>query len=98
MLALPEPPADPLPISRRNFVELCHRLTAEDEKVFEQLWRRLGLSIDWSQTYQTIGTNSQRVSQLAATGCEAPHPLRQAMVTASLACQLVRQAAPSAPC
>ncbi|MDO8732046.1 MAG: valine--tRNA ligase [Actinomycetota bacterium] len=63
-------PAEPdakqqLPISRRNFIELCERLTVEDEVVFEHLWRRLGLSIDWTQTYQTIGANSQRVSQLA---------------------------------
>ncbi len=54
-----------VPISRRNFVELCERLTVEDEVAFEELWRRMGLSIDWSQTYQTIDTNAQRVSQLA---------------------------------
>src|SRR5450631_2577109 len=35
-----------VPISRGNFVELCARLTAEDEVAFEQLWRRLGLSVD----------------------------------------------------
>ncbi|HVE63581.1 MAG TPA: class I tRNA ligase family protein, partial [Mycobacteriales bacterium] len=52
-------------ISRRNFVELCLRLTAEDEKTFESLWRRLGLSVDWSQTYTTIGPESQRASQRA---------------------------------
>ena len=46
---------DQVPISRRNFVELCERLTVEDEAQFEVLWRRLGLSVDWSQTYQTIG-------------------------------------------
>jgi len=54
-----------IPISRKNFVELCERLTVEDEVVFEELWRRMGLSIDWSQTYQTIDGNAQRVSQLA---------------------------------
>ena len=37
----------PRSISRRNFVELCERLTAEDEKAFEDLWRALGLSVDW---------------------------------------------------
>jgi valyl-tRNA synthetase len=52
-------------ISRRNFVELCEQLTAEDEKAFEQLWRQLGLSVDWSMTYTTIGRHAQRVSQLA---------------------------------
>ena len=50
----PKPGKNQLPISRRNFVELCERLTIEDEKVFEQLWRRLGLSVDWSHNYQTI--------------------------------------------
>ncbi|MFP7695892.1 valine--tRNA ligase [Trueperella sp. LYQ143] len=57
--------ADQKPISRRNFIELCHRLTQEDEKQFEALWRYLGLSVDWAQTYQTIGTKAQRVTQLA---------------------------------
>ena len=64
-----EPPEEPgknqLPISRRNFVELCERLTVEDEKVFEQLWRRLGLSVDWSHHYQTIDATAQRASQRA---------------------------------
>jgi valyl-tRNA synthetase len=52
-------------VSRPNFVELCHRLTAEDEQAFEDLWRRLGLSVDWSRTYTTIGKTAQRASQRA---------------------------------
>jgi valyl-tRNA synthetase len=60
-----EPPDPPISISRRNFVELCHGLTAEDEKVFEDLWRTLGLSVDWTQTYATIDLHSQRTSQKA---------------------------------
>src|SRR5215212_6811193 len=39
-----EPPKPPLAISRPNFIELCERLTAADEHVFEALFRRLGLS------------------------------------------------------
>jgi valyl-tRNA synthetase len=57
--------ADQKPISRRNFIELCERLTAEDEKQFEALWRTLGLSVDWTQSYRTIGDDSIRASQLA---------------------------------
>jgi valyl-tRNA synthetase len=57
--------ADQKPISRRNFIELCARLTIEDEKQFEALWRDLGLSVDWKQTYRTIGDESLFVSQLA---------------------------------
>ena len=51
----PEKPGkQPISISRPNFIELCNRLTAEDEKAFEHLWRHLGLSVDWSMTYATI--------------------------------------------
>ena len=57
--------ADQIPIGRRNFIELCERLTTEDEKHFENLWRQLGLSVDWAQTYQTISPASQAVSQKA---------------------------------
>ncbi len=56
---------DQVPISRKNFIELCEKLTAQDEKQFEALWRSLGLSIDWSQTYHTIGEHPQRVAQKA---------------------------------
>jgi valyl-tRNA synthetase len=52
-------------VSRPNFIELCNRLTAEDEKAFEHLWRYLGLSVDWSRTYATIDRRAQRVSQTA---------------------------------
>ena len=48
-----EPPSKPdpkrqVPISRRNFVELCTLQTIEDEKAYESLWRRMGLSYDWT--------------------------------------------------
>ena len=60
----PEKPGKhPLSVSRPNFIELCNRLTAEDEKAFEHLWRRLGLSVDWTRTYATIDRAAQRVSQ-----------------------------------
>jgi valyl-tRNA synthetase len=57
--------ADQLPISRRNFIELCEKLTIEDEKQFEDVWRALGLSVDWTQTYRTISNQSITTSQLA---------------------------------
>jgi len=64
-----EPPAEPrsppIAVSRPNFVELCERLTVDDERAFEELWRRLGLSVDWSMTYTTIGEVARRVSQRA---------------------------------
>ncbi len=64
------PPEKPDPkkqvsISRPNFIELCERLVVEDEQVFESLWRTLGLSVDWSQHYTTIGPKAQVASQRA---------------------------------
>lgn len=64
------PPEKPDPkrqvaVSRPNFVALCEQLVEEDEQVFEALWRRLGLSVDWSQTYTTIGRTAQTVGQRA---------------------------------
>ena len=57
--------ADQLPVSRRNFIELCETLTIEDEKQFEDVFRQLGLSVDWTQTYRTISDDSIRQSQLS---------------------------------
>jgi valyl-tRNA synthetase len=63
--APPAEPSDdePVAVSRPNFVELCLQLTDSDEQVFEALWRKLGLSVDWSMTYTTIGERARRISQ-----------------------------------
>ena len=61
---LPEEPGkDDVPVSRPNFIALCHELTAEDEQAFEDLWRRVGLSVDWGRGYATIDDRSRRASQ-----------------------------------
>ncbi|OFR86400.1 valine--tRNA ligase [Micrococcus sp. HMSC067E09] len=52
-------------VSRKNFIELCEELAVEDEKVFEDLFTRLGLSVDWDMTYRTIDDVSRAVSQRA---------------------------------
>lgn len=63
------PPASPgpdqVPVSRRNFVDLCQRLTDLDEQAFEDVWRRLGLSVDWSTQYRTVEAASRAISQRA---------------------------------
>ncbi len=68
-----QPPAEPsgkepVSISRPNFVELCLRLTGTDEQAFEALWRTLGISVDWSMTYTTVGPLAQRISQRSFLG------------------------------
>src|ERR671917_2215928 len=59
------PSRQPIAVSRPNFVELCSQLTMEDEQAFEAVFRRLGLSVDWSLTYATIGERARRASQRA---------------------------------
>ena len=60
-----QPAKPPISVSRPNFIELCDRLTKDDERIFEQLWKTLGLSVDWAMTYATISKRAQGVSQLA---------------------------------
>ena len=65
-----EAPAKPdprrqVPVSRRNFVGLCHDLTRIDERTFEDLWLRVGLSVDWSHLYTTISDDAVAVAQRA---------------------------------
>jgi valyl-tRNA synthetase len=59
---------EPVSVSRPNFVELCLQLTESDEQAFEELWRTLGLSVDWSMTYTTIGPLARRISQRSFLG------------------------------
>lgn len=53
----------PRVVSRKNFIELCQRVTEEDEQAFMTLWKRVGLSVDWRQQYATIGQHCRIVAQ-----------------------------------
>ena len=52
-------------IGRRAFIGKCLEVSEEEEKNYEALWQRLGLSIDWRYTYRTIDELSRRTSQLS---------------------------------
>lgn len=52
-------------VSRQNFIEACEQITKEDEVAFENTWKKLGLSVDWSLIYTTIGSHCRRISQLS---------------------------------
>ena len=52
-------------ISRQNFIHLCNQMTVEDEKVFKELWSRIGLSVDWSLEYATINQHCRKISQIS---------------------------------
>ncbi len=64
----PDPAAlkgPPRVVSRRKFIELCARVTREDEEAFKTLWRRLGLSVDWREEYATIDDRCRHLAQLS---------------------------------
>jgi len=52
-------------LSRKNFIEHCHKLTVEDEKLFKKLWSHIGLSVDWNLEYATIDDHSRKIAQLS---------------------------------
>ena len=50
-------------VSRDKFIALCEKQTKEDQTRYEHLWRRLALSVDWTQTYETISHFSRAAAQ-----------------------------------
>ncbi len=52
-------------IGRQAFIEKCLQVSEEEEKNYQALWQRLGLSIDWRYSYRTIDDLSRRTSQLS---------------------------------
>jgi len=50
---------------RAEFVRLCLAETRRTAERYEELWRRLGLSVDWSLRYSTIDERCQRTAQTA---------------------------------
>lgn len=50
-------------IGREEFINQCLRVSLATEREYESLWIRLGLSVDWSHTYRTIGRAARRIAQ-----------------------------------
>jgi valyl-tRNA synthetase len=50
-------------MKRSDFIALCLKETQNVEKLFENLWRKIGLSVDWNNVYSTISDPVRRVSQ-----------------------------------
>jgi valyl-tRNA synthetase len=50
-------------LPRAEFVRLCLAETQRTAARYEDLWRRLGLSVDWSLRYSTIDERCQRTAQ-----------------------------------
>ena len=52
-------------IGRSRFIEKCLEISVQAEDEYQELWQRLGLSIDWRYTYRTIDEDSRRIAQLS---------------------------------
>ena len=52
-------------MSREEFIRICHEEVQEAEQDFRDLFREIGLSVDWNLEYQTISPSSRRISQMS---------------------------------
>jgi valyl-tRNA synthetase len=50
-------------VGREAFIERCLAVSERAEADYRELWRRLGLSVDWRHTYRTIDPRSRKISQ-----------------------------------
>jgi len=63
---------------RAEFVALCLAETQRIAARYEDLWRRVGLSVDWSLRYSTIDRRSQRTAQTSFVTLHEAGYLRRA--------------------
>ena len=63
---------------RAEFVALCLAETRRTAERYEDLWRRLGLSLDWSLRYSTIDARCQRTAQTSFVTLHQAGYLRRA--------------------
>lgn len=52
-------------IPKHDFAFMCEEIIEESTEKFKDLWKSLGISIDWAQEYHTMSKRSQRLSQLS---------------------------------
>ena len=50
-------------ISRSEFIKICLEETQKGAETYKKLWTLLGISVDWSKTYNTINDHCRRISQ-----------------------------------
>lgn len=50
-------------VGREKFIELVETTIKDYEKMYLDVWKRLGISVDWDHYYTTISKDVQRISQ-----------------------------------
>ena len=52
-------------LPREEFIKICQEVVLEAEEEFRKIFKALGLSFDWGQEYQTISSQSRKLSQMS---------------------------------
>ena len=52
-------------LGREAFITACQKISKKAEQEYQELWQRLGLSIDWTYTYRTIDDDARAIAQLS---------------------------------
>jgi len=50
-------------MDRKDFIQKCLEVNEQYVSLYENLWKSLGLSVDWTKTYSTIELNTQQIVQ-----------------------------------
>jgi valyl-tRNA synthetase len=50
-------------VTRQEFIDLCLQETRAGAQVYQDLWKQLGLSVDWRMTYSTIQPRAVKHAQ-----------------------------------
>lgn len=50
-------------LSRADFLNQCELACSKAREQFADLWKKIGLSVDWNKTYSTISQSTQEISQ-----------------------------------
>lgn len=49
--------------TRDEFIKECHKIVDKSEKEFEEMFKKIGLSVDFDLKYQTISSTTSEISQ-----------------------------------
>ena len=52
-------------MSREEFRKIVNEVSTKMEKYYEDIWRKVGMSLDWTLLYRTIDKRIQKMSQLS---------------------------------
>ncbi|XWV24541.1 valine tRNA-ligase [Tupanvirus deep ocean] len=52
-------------MTREDFIDICENVVLMEETKFRELFKSIGLSVDWKEEYHTISNFSMKISQMS---------------------------------